>query len=192
MTITARDKDIFKFIEEWDGITINQGAKMFWRGRNHAYDLARKRMQKLYSCGLFKYYTDKVTKQRVYCFDKKITTHRLYLLDVYATFVENGAKVLYFKTEPKWMDDKYRSDGFLKYEYNGKKRICCIEIDVTHLTNMDKYEDIYASEEIQCKYGGFPIIVVVGDTITEYDNPKFDTVFLDYKLSDFTETVLAY
>jgi hypothetical protein len=59
------------------------------------------------------------------------------------------------------------------------------------MTKVEKYEEVYASGEIQKKYGAFPLIVIVGDIISEYKSKNFDVVYLDYKLNNFTEKVLA-
>lgn len=70
-------------------------------------------------------------------------------------------------------------------------RIACLEVDVTHTTDMKKYEDIYANGYFQEEYGTFPIVIVIGDILTEYDNDDFETVFLDYNLNGFADKVLS-
>lgn len=190
--ITPRDKLIFKFIEEFGGITINQCANMFFNNSTKPYDVARKRLRKLYDMKCFKYFNNLVTSERVYYFNKKLTPHAVFLLDVYAKFISKGATILEFKKEDRWLDGKVRVDGFITYEYNSLKRIACIEIDVFHETNMDKYDILYQSNEIQNVYNGvFPLIIVVGDDTREHINENYDSVFLNYRLDDFTEKVLV-
>jgi hypothetical protein len=195
--LVQRDRDILNFVYDNGGITIYQCAKMFFNDSKHSYTLARKRLKKIYEMGLLKYTTHKLSNERVYCMDKKLGDHAIFLLNVYATFVESGCKILEFNKEPRWMvsdehpQGKYRSDGFFKVEYNGKKRIYCVEIDITHPTNVEKYEDIFNSKEIQNKYGGFPMIIVVGETLVPYHSKNFDCAYLDFKLNGFAEQVLA-
>lgn len=190
--LTQRDRGILRFIEEFGGITIYQCSKVFFTDAKHGYELARKRLKKMHEMKLLKYYTNNLTNERVYCTDTKMTPHNIYLIDLYATFIQQGAKILEHNfRQPTWLGGKYRSDGFLKIEYGGKKRIFCVEVDVTHSTNMQKYEDIYASNEIQDIYGGFPMIIVIGETINQYHSENFDTAYLTYKLEGFTEKVLA-
>lgn len=195
--LTQRDKQILKFIESFGGISIYQCSKAYFSDCKHGYDLARKRLKKMYDMGLVKFYTNKLTNERIYCNDTKITPHKTYLLDVYATFLQNNCKILSFDNEPRWMvskdypNGKYRSDGLFIIEYNGKKRAYCAEIDVTHTTKMEKYEEIFHSGEWLKKIGGIPAIIVVGDVLTEYHSDNFDSIFLDYKLNGFTEKVLA-
>jgi hypothetical protein len=189
--LTNRDRQILRFIETFGGITIYQCSKIYFKDSKHQYDLARKRLKILYDMNLIRYFTNKLTNERVYCDDKKITPHKTYLLDVYATLLTNNVKVLNLDFEPQWLDGKYRSDGFFLIEYNGTKRIMCVEVDITHMTKVEKYEEVYASGEIQKKYGAFPLIVIVGDIISEYKSKNFDVVYLDYKLNNFTEKVLA-
>lgn len=190
--ITQRDKHILKFIELYGGITINQCSKIFFRSAKHGYDLARKRMRKIMDMTDVKYFTNKLTGERVYCESKRLTPHGVYLLDILATFIQNGATILEFTKEPQWLGGKYRSDAFIKVEYNGTKRIICVEVDVMHSTDMTKYEDIYDSGYFQGLYNGnFPLVLVVGDISTEYSNDNFDTAFIDYTLNGFVEKVLA-
>jgi hypothetical protein len=190
--ITQRDKQILKFIELYGGITINQCSKVFFNKTKHSYDLARKRMRKIMDMTDIKYFTNKITGERVYCDNKKLTPHAIYVLDVLATFVQNGATVLEFTKEPSWLDGKYRSDAFFKIEYNGVKRVMFLEVDVMHSTDMTKYEEIYASGYFQNIYNGnFPLVIIVGDVTTDYNNDNFDSVFIDYNLNGFVEKVLA-
>jgi hypothetical protein len=190
--LTQRDRSILRFIENFGGITIYQCSKVFFTDAKHGYELARKRLKKMYEMKLVKFYTNNLTNERVYCTDTKMTPHNIYLVDLYAAFIQQGASILdYNFHQPTWLDGKYRSDGFLKVQYNGKKRIYCVEVDVTHSTNMQKYEEIYTSNEIQNRYGGFPMIIIIGETINQYSSENFDIAYLGYKLEGFIEKVLA-
>jgi hypothetical protein len=57
---------------------------------------------------------------------------------------------------------------------------------------MSKYEEIYDDGLFQRTFNGnFPLILVVGDILTDYQNKNFETVFIDYSLNGFVEKVLA-
>jgi hypothetical protein len=190
--ITQRDKHILKFIETFGGITINQCAKIFFKDTKHGYDLARKRLRKVMDMTELKYFTNKLTGERVYCENKKLTPHGIYILDIVAMFLNSGAKLIEFVKEPQWLGGKYRSDAFFIIEYNGTKRAICLEVDVLHSTDMSKYEEIYDDGLFQRTFNGnFPLILVVGDILTDYQNKNFETVFIDYSLNGFVEKVLA-
>jgi replication initiation and membrane attachment protein DnaB len=189
--LTQRDRQILRFVEDFGGITIWQSARMFFRESKRSYDLSRKRLKILHDMGLLKSITNKLTDEKIYCVDKKISPHTSYLLDVYSTLIYNGAKILSFQKEPKWLDGQFRSDGFFLIEYNGVKRIICVEIDVTSATNIDKYEAIFENNEFQKKYGVFPLIVIIDENPSPTYSNNFDVVYLNYKLNDFTEKVLA-
>jgi hypothetical protein len=190
--LTQRDKSILRFIENFGGITIYQCSKVFFTDAKHGYELARKRLKKMYEMKLLKYHTNILTNERIYCTDVKMTPHSVYLIDLYATFIQHGARILDFNfKQPPWMNNKYKSDGFLKIEYNNLVRIFCVEVDVTHSTKLEKYEDIYNSNEIQNKYGTFPMVIIIGDTINQEKSENFDVVYLPYKLEGFSEKVLA-
>jgi hypothetical protein len=188
-----RDRMILKFIETYGGITINQCAKMFFNDAKHSYDLARKRLKKISQMTEMKYVTNKLTGERVYCESKKLTPHSVYLLDFYATLIGSNCKILEFAKEHQWMNGKYRSDALFIVEYNETKRMICVEIDVTHTTDISKYDDIFQSGDVKLKYDtdAFPLIVIVGDTINEYYSDLYDVTYLDYKLNGFIEKVLA-
>lgn len=189
--LVPRDREILRFVEDFGGITINQCASMFFKETKRPYDLARKRLSKIADMTEMKFYANKLTGERVYCFDRKLSPHFIYIMNFFAKLINSGCKVLDYKLEPKWMGGEYRSDAFFKIEYCGVKRIVCLEVDVTHTTDMKKYEKIFDNGEIQSVYGTFPLIVIVGDIIREYQGEDFSVVYLDYKLNNFIEKVLV-
>lgn len=191
--VTQRDKRILRFIEDFGGITINQCSKIFFRDTKHPYDLARKRLKKIAEMTDLRYFTNKLTGERVYCHDKRLTPHTVFLYNVYAEFIHHDCKIIEFKKEPQYLDGARRADGFFEIEYNnGRRKIICVEIEVTYSTDFSKYDEIYKGGEFQSKYGedAFPLVVNVGDLESDYSSENFEIAYLDYNLSNFVEKVL--
>lgn len=192
--LMQRDREILRFVEEHGSITINQCSRMFYSNTNHSYDLARKRLKKIFEmCDELKEGTNIYTKEKIYFYNKKPSPHNVYILDFYSHLIQYNVKVLEYKREPQWMGGKYRSDAFFKIrDINGKIRILCLEVDFTSNTRMEKYVDIFNSNEIQNIYGGFPMIVIMSDK-GESDgvNVELDIRHIDYKLVDFNEKILS-
>lgn len=140
---------------------------------------------------LIKFYTNHISNERMYYMEKKLSPHDILLFDFYANLVYNNCQIVEFVKEPRWLNGKYRSDGFFVFKFNDVLRACFVEVDLSHTTNFPKYQEIFESNELQEKYGGYPMLVVVGDVEQEYRNDNFDTIYLDFKMNNFAEKVLA-
>jgi len=152
--ITPRDKQIFKFIETYGGITINQAAKAFFPPKK-GYDNARMRLKKHYADGLLNRYLNSGTKEFVYCYKehKELSMHDIYILNFYSELISYKVNINKFEKEKQWCGGKYRSDGFFEFEYNGALYLICLEIDLTHKTSLkNKYVKLYESKEIKESY----------------------------------------
>lgn len=190
--LMPRDKNVLKFIEDNGSITIYQTYYMFFNESRYGYDLARKRLKKLREMGFLKCYPNKVTNELVYFSDKKpLNTHDVYIFNFYATLKYYNCDIIQFKKEKQWLDGKIRSDGFFIFKFNNIARAVICEIDLSHNTNPQKYEDLFATGELQKKYNGFPLIAIVGESNNTYKSTNFDIIRLNYKLDNFAEKVLA-
>lgn len=196
--ITQRDKEIFKFIEKYGGISINQAAKMFFPPKK-GYDNARMRLKKHHSDGFLSRYLNAGTKEYIYCYKehKELSMHDVYILNFYAELISYKVKINKFEKEKLWCDGKYRSDGFFEFEYNGSLYLICLEIDLTHKTSLkNKYVKLYESRELQemyKEYGDdiFPKVVLASFNEGElYEEYPFDVVYMDLKFDKFVEKIL--
>jgi hypothetical protein len=196
--ITQRDKNIFMFIENYGGITINQAAKLFYPQKK-SYDNARMRLKKHYNDGLLSRYLNGTTKEYVYCYKehKELSMHDISILDFYSELVSYGVKINVFQKERQWSDGKFRSDAFLEFEYNENLYLLCLEIDLTHKTSIkNKYVKLYESNEIQnlySKYGDgiFPKILIASfNEGTVYEEYPFDVTYMNLNFDGFIEKIL--
>lgn len=190
--LVQRDKNILRYLEEYHSITIAQCGQIFFNESIHYYDLARKRLKIIEDMGLIKHYTNRVTKEKVYYIEKKLSPHDLYLMNFYASLKFHKIEISEFIKECKFQEGKIRADGFFRFKCGGYERIVIVEVDMTHSTNIKKYEELYDTKEPQTRYGAFPLVVIIGGLGNRtYKTDKFDIEYLDYKLSGFAEKVLV-
>lgn len=192
--LKQRDKDIMKFIEKYEGITIQQCGKMFFKNSKFPYDSARLRLKKLYNHKYLKRYEFSKNGFLVYCINKsrRLSLHKIYLLNFYAEMINQGCKILSFDTEVEYMNCKIRPDGVVMYEFNNEIFPLIIEIDLTNMTSIKKYEALYKTGELQKTYGNdvFPLICIIGYNGDRKSNSFLNVSYLDFDLNDFNKKVL--
>lgn len=187
--LTDRDKKIIKFMEDIGlGLTINQAALMFFP-KKFAYDYARNRLRKLWDNGRgpLKKYTNSYSGELIYYLDKKPSYHSNAILNIYANFIAAGYKITHFKHEQHWLDGKYKSDAFIKVENDHEIRLVIVELDHTHPTEINKYEAIYETNELQQTYGDFPMVVILSDIGRSYKSENFTVINMDVRCTDFNK-----
>jgi hypothetical protein len=189
--LTGRDKKILKFMEEIGvGLTINQAAMMYFP-KKFSYYYARTRLHTLWhDMKVIQRYTNSYTDELIYYFDKKPTFHNNAILNVYANFISSGYTVTEFKRECEWLGGKYRSDAFIKAETEEETRIVIVEVDFNCVTNIKKYEELYETQELQRKYGDFPMILILTDAERKYKSDLFEVVTLDIRCSNFSKVLI--
>lgn len=142
--ITARDKKIIKFVEEYKSITINQCTKIFFKGHKEAYDQARKRLQVIHKAGLLKRYRKDVLSEAIYYMDKILKPHDLKILDFMAELSEfdiyDVAKEGKIKIDEK---TTYVVDALITLSISDELKVPIIlEIDYSHYTSEEKINNI--------------------------------------------------
>ncbi|WP_097025435.1 hypothetical protein [Clostridium peptidivorans] len=190
--MTDRDNNIIQFIDKFDGITINQCAKLFFNNANYGKDLARKRLKKLSDNNVLKYEDDWVTNQRVYFIKKKPSSHSIMLLNFYSELIETGVEIIEFQKEYK-IDNICRPDGFIVFQYHNKGKMAFIEIDMSHKTDLSKYEKLYDTELFQREYNTFPEVIIISSTQNyETKGHNFSIKILDYSLNQLKDKILYF
>jgi hypothetical protein len=188
--LTPRDKKIIRFMEDINlGLTIEQAALMFFP-KKFAYDYARQRLKKLWSMGATKRYANMYTNELIYYLDKKPSYHNNAILNVYSCFVAAGYKITSFKPEQQWMDNKYRSDGLIIAENENEIRIVIIEVDHSSTTNLNKYEELYETGELQRLYGDFPMVLILSNIERSYKSESFTVIGLDMRCTNFFKVLI--
>lgn len=196
--ITTRDREIIKFIEQYDSITINQCADMFIPNKSSGQQIARKRLGVLVKAGYLK--VDKTdTGENIYFIDKKLRYHDLLVNSFFIELNKIGAKDIEFTRHKSWLTQKsingskyLESDGFFKFKYEGYEMYIILEVCYTKKTiPLKKYEELYISGDAHNECNElFPQIIVMDSSkhntenfYGESENIKIKQVQFD--LSDF-------
>lgn len=131
--MTLRDKEIVRFVEDFDFITITQCYNIWFSSQKYGYDLARKRLSKIEKEGYLKSYKDSSMygSEKIFFIDNKyagVSRHTILAQNVYSEFIRLGAKTILYKREQRWLDGKYRSDAYMCFSISDKMYSICIEI----------------------------------------------------------------
>jgi hypothetical protein len=204
--LTKRDRLILNHIEHFKFITIQQCADLFFYNVKSRYTCARKRLNILSQIDwgyideknknkLIKKSTNIATGKISYSYDgRNVSEHSTLIMDFYTQMIINGAEVLEYVKEKRWMNGKIISDAFCKYKYRGITKILLLEVDYVHDTELNKYTALYNSNEIQTIYKCFPPIVLVNryetKQIPDKLLSKIKFKFIDFKYNDFEEKIL--
>lgn len=182
--ITARDKEILKFIEDYKSLTIKQAQYLFFR---ESYEGARRRLAELEKFGLLKSSTSKARSEKVYYTEKMLSDHDLYKADYVANLKKMGFKIIEFNPKPSYFKNQLRPDAFVVCKKNGYKYITMIEIDYTHYTNNIKLNTLYeklAKEEF--KDTSFILVIARPTQGIRYSPENYDIVFTDLEFSNLS------
>lgn len=175
-----RDRDILKFLEKYRGLTIKQATRLFFP----SYSYAQKRMKVLEEEGLIRSHFNKIFNEKVYTLQDKISTHDLYVIEMYSLLKESGCEIKDFQVQCKIFKDQLRPDCYISFIYDGGQYFYFIEIEDTHQTTMIKfqtYEMYFKTGEQQDKCSGvFPDIILIGYNKLEYQSKNFGTIYMDF------------
>lgn len=188
--LTDRDRQVLRHIEDHKAITIKQAQKLFFKN----YESARRRLKQLENMGLLHSYENKISDEKVYYSEKKISSHDLLVLDFYAELVFQGAAIRQFRKQPKFLNDLIRGDAFIEFLYENNLYYIILEVDLTHFTSSSKmqlYEKLYKEGTLQkeCR-GVFPSVVIMKNhSDIRYLSNNFEVIYLDFKLFDFNSKI---
>lgn len=184
--ITSRDKQILRWMEKYNAITINQAKTLFFNGR---YDNARRRLRLLEQQDVISSYTLRETKEKVYFWEKKLSFHDLYVLDYLTKLVELGCELVDVIIKPHYLNNTLIPDAFVKFSYKGDLYLTFLEVDYKHATEdlkfKSSYERLYREKDDHIEFQGtFPIVVIANHNASiRYNSSNFSTVWttLDYQ-----------
>jgi hypothetical protein len=191
--LTERDRNIYNHIERYNFASIEQIQKIFFKEQKYSYDIARRRLNKLVSNDYLKCSRNFITNQNVYYTDtqyKRVSLHSMLLMNYYAELINCNAEIQEFEKEKEWLDGKIRSDGYCVYDFNGYRFYNLVEVNASNnKLNLEKYESLYSTGELQKAYGVFPTIVLIDD-VSHKKEPsleRIEVIHLDFKLNDFAK-----
>lgn len=201
---TKKVRAILNFIDEYGFITSKICGYVFYKNNKASIEQARHKLTTLYKNGDLIISKNQYGKEYFYQRDKKlITPHKYLLLNLYAEIFHIVDSVDYFKLEENWTISKKKSDAHIIFSnhVNDEKVMRCylIEYDKHHATEIDKYNTIYSTGEVQGWYlnrfseeGIFPDIIQINyNGISKLDtNDKFSVIGLDYDFNDLIQKVI--
>lgn len=192
--LSYKDKKILDSLEQFKFLTLKQIAYLHFPHNGHCFHYARIKIRELEKEGLVKSSRFEGLKVCHIEDDININYHRLVLLDFYSTLIYNNIKVLDYKFEYHWLNGKRKSDGIFMINYEGVKQVIVCEIDYTHKTEKQKYEDIYNSQEAQNKFGIFPHVFIINRDGKDYGYKYSDEIndyiyYLDFELIHFNRVL---
>lgn len=189
--LKQRDKDILRHLEQFKAISLKQADKLFFQN----YKTASRRLLELEERELVKSYKNKVTDEKVYYIEDKLSAHDLLVMEFYTELIVQGAKVIKF-TKPHLLKDMIRPDAFIEFQHKGDLYFCFLEVDLTHFTSFSKlklYEKLSKDGEIQKEcYGVFPSIVILREhehLDLKYVPENFEIIYMDFKLTNFYQKI---
>lgn len=192
--LMPRDREIKKFIEEQGSLTILQCQRIFFSDKKYGYEQARRRLKTMYEAGLIKCSEsrNKITNEYIYYIDKILPPHDIMLTNFYSMLKLHKAQVSMFKTRPRpnYMNNKVRPDGLVVFDYF-EPIAMFLEVDLTHKTDISKYQRLYDTGEVQKQLNGFPLVVIIGDE--EKPSEKIgdiECIYIDYEMKNFVKKIL--
>lgn len=188
--LVDRDKDLIRWLEEHHAISISQANVLFF----HNYKSAARRLSQLQEMDLLKSYENKLTNEKIYYYDKKLSSHDLLKYDFYKKIVENKGEVIRYDKQPRYLNDLIRSDGYFEFKFNNLIYCVILEIECTNPMKRNKmilYEKLYREGTLIPMYGVDPMLVLIGmDTNIRYNSRYVPLVYLEYKLTLFQDLIL--
>lgn len=197
--ITARDKKIIAYLEEYKYATIEHLEKVFFKTQRNSYNIARRRMAEIIKAGYARRVRDVETNKVVYIFNngesKQPSMHRLLVLDVLANLHHQGFNIEKFEIEKEWLNGKIRSDAFAVFTLEGAKNryYYFVEVHISNnYCNLEKYDALYKTNEVQEYLGRnvYPRILLVTDRNFNYNTEHCKVIKLNTKLDEFASIIL--
>ena len=187
--LTQRDSRILGFIRDYNAITVNQAAAIYF---NNCYEGARRRLKQLENNNVLKSYKTFWSNEKVYYTNKKLKDHELIRLDFIKEIYKRGGKIKTFELQPRLLNDNIRPDAYIEFIYENNLYFILLEVDYTHKTDnikMQLYERLYKEEYYQKRcYGTFPIVLIArSDNSIRYNSKNFDVIYTDLKYSNLDQ-----
>ncbi|MBY6838804.1 hypothetical protein [Clostridium botulinum] len=200
---TKKTRDILNFIDKYGFITTRICSNIFYKDSRYGVDMARRTLTKLVNNKDLVSNSLKYGKELVYQFKKEtVSDHKYYLLNLYGEINKLVSEVLYFKLEERWDIAQKRSDAHIifKNKIDGEDipRSYLIEFDKFHKSELNKYDLIYATGEVQEWYKQnyyqddyFPDILIINyNGKTNNDSGNFRKIGLDFNFTNLNQKVI--
>lgn len=205
------DRDIFivrQWFEPYKYANINMIEKVFLKGKQYSYNIARKRLLEMIRAGYIKVSRDEITNKNLYTLNEKDikppAEHKLVILNVLAEMKYMGFNIEHFEVEKHWIHDKGKmvySDGFCIFTMDNRRYHYFIEVHRSNnVNNLEKYDLLWESGVVQKWYedGGYSKdfypkrILLISDREfkKEIELKHCSVIQIDSKLSNFYKILI--
>lgn len=99
--VTERDKKILDHINKYGFVTINQAIDMFFNNLSFAYDIARRRLNKLADCGFVNKGKISVSNQNIYFINSKPSYQYILYMDFICKLIGRDCHIQELKFNTK-------------------------------------------------------------------------------------------
>lgn len=198
MLITARDKQIFKFIEKYKAISSQQAKDIFFQGLESS---TSRRLTALERSNTLTSYQRGYNKVYTYNEQDHISSHDLGVLDFYAWIMRHGGEVIDFQRTPHYFRGLLIPDALVKFKYPFEDKMptfyAFLEYDLNHYTENTKIATWYTKlwrENVMADYCGkaeFPILIIARPTEgVRYQTDNFDILYTDLKFTNLDRLLI--
>lgn len=197
MRVTAKDRKIYKFIDDEGFATVKQIGNVFFNDIIYKNELAKKRLNCLVEHGYIKQTKSVNCNQHIFYTDDKFkrqTYHNIVVMDLYSKFKEmRNVDIIHFEREKSWGDGKGKvvSDAFIAVSYNGNIKSYIVEVQASNniwKNSINKYANVQILQEMVNACGGvYPIMIFVDEISHNMDvlGAPYKIVQVDMNLTDF-------
>jgi hypothetical protein len=161
LLITDRDvKWVREWFEQYKYSDIRMIEKVFLKGKQYSYNIARKRLLEMLKAGYIKVDRNPITNKNLYTLNEKDikppSEHKMIILSVLAEMKYMGFNIEHFEVEKHWIHDKGKmvySDGFVIFTMDNRRYHYFIEVHRSNnINNLEKYDSLYDSGIVQKWY----------------------------------------
>ena len=103
--LTNRDREVLRWLEDYKAITVCQATQMFFKG---CYEGCRRRLKELEEYGVLKSYKTRLTDEKVYYIEDKLSDHDSWRYNFLKEIKRLGGNILNLDTKPSYLKDKIR------------------------------------------------------------------------------------
>lgn len=180
LSLSAKEKEIYKFIESYGAITIKQATRLFFRDNSNyksAYSSCSRTLIKMQKNNALKSEVNKQSGEKMYFITRAKTVHDLNIINAYIELLEKNIEITNFKLEQRLLNGKIRPDGLLEFKLKGQAYKAYLECDMTHFTNQKKISSYEMLKE--------NIILIIGRN--KKLDVKSDKIKIYHTLEDFSD-----
>lgn len=191
--LTSRDKQVLRWLEDYNAITIDQAKHLFFGG---SYESARRRLKQYENSRIVKSYLSPTKNEKVYYQDKRVHDHNLFIYDYIKELKIIGCEIVDVKLQPQYLNGTIIPDAFVSFKYNKCLYLTLLEVDFTHYTSNIKmntmYEKLYEQRNYYVEFKGtFPILVIARPTPgIRYNSSNFECVYTTLEYKQLAELLL--